>query len=148
VSRHGMYHVMVCITSRYVLRRGICHVVVCVMSWYMSRCCMCYVMVCVRLSRIVLQHFYWGQFVNNIWINIYQRIIHRTAITLTETSPPPLPLPSEACIDTSCDSGTSTLQPYYSNFNARQLYTQKCLKYRKSQYCLPEELISAMTYTD
>jgi len=27
-----------------------------------------------------------------------------------------------ACIDTSCDSGTSTLETYYSNFIARQLY--------------------------
>jgi len=26
----------------------------------------------------------------------------------------------EACIDTSCDSGTSTLETYYSNFVARQ----------------------------
>jgi len=33
-----------------------------------------------------------------------------------------------------CDSGTSTLETYYSNFIARQLYAQKCLKYRKSQY--------------
>jgi len=37
-------------------------------------------------------------------------------------------------IDTSGDSGTSTLETYYSNFIARQLCAQKCLKYRKSQY--------------
>jgi len=37
-------------------------------------------------------------------------------------------------IDTSCDSGISTLETYYSNFIGRQLYAQKCLKYRKSQY--------------
>jgi len=43
-----------------------------------------------------------------------------------------------ACIDTSCDSGTSTLETYYSNFIARQLYAQKCLKYRKSQYWHPD----------
>jgi len=30
-----------------------------------------------------------------------------------------------ACIDTSCDSGTSMLETYYSNFIARPLYTQK-----------------------
>jgi len=30
-----------------------------------------------------------------------------------------------ACIDTSCYSGTSTLETYYSNFIARQLYAQK-----------------------
>jgi len=40
----------------------------------------------------------------------------------------------EACIDTSYDSGTSTLETYYSNFIARQLCAQKCLKYRKSLY--------------
>jgi len=27
----------------------------------------------------------------------------------------------ETCIDTSCDSGTSTLETFYSNFIARQL---------------------------
>jgi len=37
-----------------------------------------------------------------------------------------------ACIDTSCDMGTFTLETYYSSFIARQLYTQKCLKYMKS----------------
>jgi len=37
-------------------------------------------------------------------------------------------------IDTSCNSGTSTLPTYYSNFIARQLYTQNYLKCRKSQY--------------
>jgi len=31
----------------------------------------------------------------------------------------------EAGIDTSCDSGTSMLETYYSNFIARQLYAQK-----------------------
>jgi len=34
-----------------------------------------------------------------------------------------------AIIDSSCTSGTSTLDTYYSNFIARQLYAQKCLKY-------------------
>jgi len=43
----------------------------------------------------------------------------------------------EVCIDTFCDSGTSTLEAYYSNFIAWQLYAQKCLKYRKSQYWPP-----------
>jgi len=37
----------------------------------------------------------------------------------------------------SCDSGTFTLATYYSNFLARQLYAQKCLKYRKIQYWRP-----------
>jgi len=36
-----------------------------------------------------------------------------------------------AIIDSSGTSGTSTLETYYSNFIARQLYAQKCLKYRK-----------------
>jgi len=40
----------------------------------------------------------------------------------------------ETCIDKSCDSGTSTLGTYYSNFIARQLYAQKSRKYRKSQW--------------
>jgi len=39
-----------------------------------------------------------------------------------------------AIIDSACDSGTSTLVTYYSNFIARQLYAQKCMKYRKIQY--------------
>jgi len=39
-------------------------------------------------------------------------------------------------IDTSCDSNNSTLETYYSNFIARQLYEQNCLKYGKSQYWL------------
>jgi len=43
----------------------------------------------------------------------------------------------QACIDTSCDSGTSMLETYYSNLIARQLYEQKCMKYRKSQYWPP-----------
>jgi len=38
------------------------------------------------------------------------------------------------CIDTSCDLGTSMLETNYSNFIARQLYAQICLKCRKSQY--------------
>jgi len=42
-----------------------------------------------------------------------------------------------ACIDTSCDSYTSTLATYYSNFIAGQFYPQKCLKYRKSQLWQP-----------
>jgi len=42
-------------------------------------------------------------------------------------------LPS-ACVDTSCDSDTSTLETYYLNYIALQLYAQTCLKYRKSQY--------------
>jgi len=42
-----------------------------------------------------------------------------------------------AWIDTSCNLGTSTLETYYSNFSARQLYAQKWLKYRKSQYWRP-----------
>jgi len=36
-----------------------------------------------------------------------------------------------------CDSGTSTHETYYSNFIARPLYTQKCLKYIKCQYWPP-----------
>jgi len=40
----------------------------------------------------------------------------------------------EACIDTSCDSGTSTLETCYSNFIARQLYAQNSPKLRKIQY--------------
>jgi len=43
---------------------------------------------------------------------------------------------SEACIDTPCDSRTSTLDTYYSNFIAWKLYAQKSLMYRKSQYWL------------
>jgi len=39
-----------------------------------------------------------------------------------------------ALIDSSCDSGTCMLETYYLNFIARQLYVQKCLKYRKIQY--------------
>jgi len=39
-----------------------------------------------------------------------------------------------AIIYSSCTSGTSTLATYYSNFMARHLYAQKCLKYRKMQY--------------
>jgi len=41
-----------------------------------------------------------------------------------------------AWMDTSCNSGISTLETYYSNFIARQLYAQKCLKDKKSQ-CWP-----------
>jgi len=37
-------------------------------------------------------------------------------------------------MDSSCDSGTSTLETNYSNFIARQLYAQKCRKYRNIQY--------------
>jgi len=40
----------------------------------------------------------------------------------------------EVIIDYSCTSDTSTLETYYSNFIVRQLYAQKCLKYRKIQY--------------
>jgi len=32
-----------------------------------------------------------------------------------------------AKIDSSCTSGTSTLETFYSNFIARQLYAQKCI---------------------
>jgi len=39
-----------------------------------------------------------------------------------------------AIIDSSCTSGTPTLVTYHSNFIARDLYAQKCLKYRKIQY--------------
>jgi len=39
-----------------------------------------------------------------------------------------------AIIDSSCIPGTSTLETYYSNFNSRQLYAQKCRKCRKIQY--------------
>jgi len=35
------------------------------------------------------------------------------------------------------DSGISMLETYYSNFIARQLNAQKCLKYKKSQYWTP-----------
>jgi len=49
-------------------------------------------------------------------------------------SPPVLTHMQEAFIDTSCDSGTSTLENYYLNFIAWQLYAQKCPKDRKSQY--------------
>jgi len=38
-----------------------------------------------------------------------------------------------AIIDSSCTSGTSTHETYHSNFVTRQLYAQKCLKYRKIQ---------------
>jgi len=31
-----------------------------------------------------------------------------------------------ACIDTSCNLGTSALETYYSNFIGRQLYAEKC----------------------
>jgi len=31
------------------------------------------------------------------------------------------------------------LETYYLNFIARQLYAQKCLKYKKSQYWHPDE---------
>jgi len=40
----------------------------------------------------------------------------------------------DVCIDTSCDSGNSTFETYYSNFIAKQLYVQKCLKNKSSQY--------------
>jgi len=39
-------------------------------------------------------------------------------------------------IDSSCTWGTFTLETHYSNFIARQLYAQKCPKYRKTQYWL------------
>jgi len=42
-----------------------------------------------------------------------------------------------AIIDFSCDSGSCTLETYYSNFIARQLYVQKWLKYRKISYWIP-----------
>jgi len=48
-----------------------------------------------------------------------------------------------AKIDSSCTSDTSTLETYYSNFIARQLYTQKCLKYKKIQYWPAGNLVFA-----
>jgi len=42
------------------------------------------------------------------------------------------------CFDTSCDSGTSTLQTLYSNFIASQLYELKCMK---SQHWLPSRCV-------
>jgi len=48
-----------------------------------------------------------------------------------------------AIIDPSCTSGTFMLETYYSNVIARQLYAQKCLKYRKIQYCLPVHISTA-----
>jgi len=39
-------------------------------------------------------------------------------------------------------SDTSTLETCYSNFIARQLYVQKCLKYRKIQYWLTGRLLA------
>jgi len=48
--------------------------------------------------------------------------------TLVNPVNPPL-----VTIDCSCTSGTSTLETYYSNFIARQLYAQKCQKCRKIQ---------------
>jgi len=50
----------------------------------------------------------------------------------------------DAYIDTSCDSGTATLETYYSNFIARQLYAQKCLKYMNIQYKLPGRTIQKL----
>jgi len=41
------------------------------------------------------------------------------------------------CIDTSCDLGIFTLETYYSNLIASQLYAQKCLKYTKGHYWRP-----------
>jgi len=38
-----------------------------------------------------------------------------------------------AIIDSFCTSGTSTLETYYSNLIARQIYAQKCLKYSRIQ---------------
>jgi len=49
-----------------------------------------------------------------------------------------------AIIDSSCTSGTSTLEAYNSNFIARQLYARKCLKYRKMQCWPPGELPSTL----
>jgi len=46
-------------------------------------------------------------------------------------------LEQEAIIDSSCTSGTSTLETYFSNVIARQLYAQKCLKYRKVKSNFP-----------
>jgi len=37
----------------------------------------------------------------------------------------------------SCTSDTATLETYYSNFIARQLYAQKYLKYTKIKYWQP-----------
>jgi len=46
-----------------------------------------------------------------------------------------------AKIDFSCTSDTSTLETYYSNFIAMLLYVQKCLMYKKIQYCRPGPLL-------
>jgi len=51
---------------------------------------------------------------------------------------PVLPRP-HACIDTSGVSGTFTLETYYLNFIVYELYAQKCLKYKKSQYWRPSQ---------
>jgi len=58
----------------------------------------------------------------------------------------------DAIIYSSCTSGTSTLEPYHSNFIARQLYAQNCLKYRKIQYRPPRwvhinNLLQQLQYT-
>jgi len=52
---------------------------------------------------------------------------------------PPLPTQQQPpIIDSSCTSGTYTPETSYSNFIFRQLYAQKCLKYRRIQYWPPE----------
>jgi len=48
--------------------------------------------------------------------------------------------PRAAIIDSSCTSGTSTLETYYSNCISMLLYAQKCLRYRKIQYW-PEGIV-------
>jgi len=48
------------------------------------------------------------------------------------------------CIDTSYVLSTSTIETYYSNYIARQLYAQKCLKFTKSQYWRVEELMKKL----
>jgi len=53
-----------------------------------------------------------------------------------------------AILNSFCTSATSTLETYYSNFIARQLYAQKCLKYNKIQYwilCFGQPLWRALS---
>jgi len=54
----------------------------------------------------------------------------RTVVKVTFVSAAGATQAPLAIIDSSCTSGTSTLETHDSNFIARQLYAQKYLKYR------------------
>jgi len=82
------------------------------------------------LFHRILQHPFWKRYGGKQLCRIFPVIIDGMKGERTEYDC----VTRVACIDTPCDSGTSTLETYYLMFIARQLYAQKCLKYRKSQY--------------